>query len=460
MKTNFSPLSSVITLAAFLVGTISFGINATENKPFQPDHYLSYNIKTGPMRSHKVSLRDQFMDWTDFIVTDPIKLLNPTLKRHNNQVFPINNPQLHYTAFQLKETAPSNISAKVLVHNQFGNFTLDKFRPDRLLAPTHKKVLSLFGSDNEATPGDHYLCYEIPPVTVTTSFGFLKDQFRSREFETTLIAKRFCNPVAKIHEDKLFEIENDDITNHLMCFELDKKRILKLVELVNQFGRKKAVVTSDDEICVPSLKIHLPVECKGSLPNDEGLCNGQCPNPDDICRAETASGLCSCFPGHPLPCTDGIPDSQGICNGQCDDPNTICLADPASNKCNCIPTTPKFCSDGLPDPAGQCNGECPRGEACVVNTDQKCRCVPDLPPNCFDTLPDAGGQCNGDCPQGENCVVNADHRCGCRPEIPFCERLPTGQCAGSCDTTAEKCGIIPGTNECGCFMSITNPMSH
>lgn len=48
-----------------------------------PDQYLSYDIKTASLRSHKVKLRDQFISWSDFVVGKPIQLLNPTLTALN-----------------------------------------------------------------------------------------------------------------------------------------------------------------------------------------------------------------------------------------------------------------------------------------------------------------------------------------------------------------------------------------
>lgn len=400
---------------------LSLSLSAVQiSQQFEPDHYLSYDIKTTSIRKHTVSLRDQFIDWTDFRVVKPKKLLNPTVKRHNNKVYEIARPRLHYTAFEIKAAEPIDVVAPVVVTNQFGTFTLDKFRAELLLAPSLKKSLSSFDEeldpdDEIALTADHYLCYEIPRFEVETSSGFLKDQFRGREFGR-LVARRFCNPVAKIHNDKIFEIINDVQNNHLMCFDLEKERILKAVALLNQFGLKKALVFNDDQLCVPSTKIRIPEPCTGSVPDNEGICNGVCENTTDIC-VPTAAGICDCVPNEPQLCSDTFPD-EGICNGVCFGTNEVCLPDTTNQQCRCFPPETKPCVDSTPNSDGTCNGFCEN-------------------PN-------------------QQCVVDAaNNTCLCLPETTTpCSFSDNGQCGGSCPTTAEVCIFVPTLNNCLCALGI------
>ncbi len=455
---------------------------------FEPDHYLSYRIKSAAIRSNKIRLQDQFIDWTDFVVSKPSQLLNPTLKRHDNKVHEIKNPRLHYADYRLRYEQDINVSANVIAINQFGTFNLKEFRPHSVLVPTEKRTFSWFGDDAKDVPGDHYLCYAIPPITVENEFGFLKDQFRSRVFEK-LTATRFCNPAAKIHDGKRYDIENKEEENHLMCFDIGPRRILKVVQLLNQFGNKKALVVRDHELCVPTIKIHLPTECKGSFPDEQGVCNGDCPNPTDTCQP-TATGPCECRPAQPVPCSDSTPDGEGMCNGECTAPNTVCLPDSTLTKCNCVPDLPLECADTLPNADGVCGGFCPSGENCVVNADDRCECQPEVrlcgrqddgqcggecptaadvcvnnPLNdecfcqpsitlCADSQPDPQGFCGGICPAGEACVVNADDRCQCEPEVRLCGRQDDGQCGGECPTAADICVNDPVTNDCLCTPQI------
>lgn len=403
-------------IAALASVFLSFGTRAEYHDYFEPDHYLSYDILTISLHKHHISLQDQFIDWTDFTVRKPIKLLNPVAKRHNGQVHGIKDPKLHYTAYELNYPNDISIDEKVLVINQFGEFILEKFRPDRLLTPTYKRELTMLNENDAFDPMhhsdayDHYLCYEIPPITIETGAGFLKDQFRSRPFDK-LVAKRFCNPAAKKHKDKVYDIAHDDPTNHLMCFEIDSLRIFRVVALLNQFGVKKAIVTKDDELCVPSFKTKLADECMGSKPGDDGMCNGICPNPADTCLPDPAGQRCDCF-SQPIPCTEDTWSDDGVCNGYCPDPTQACL--------------PDFTTEG-------------------------CYCAPQEPQNCFDTIPGDDGTCNGLCPAGEICVSNPDQKCECRPEHTPCGFNADGSCGGLCPIDAPFCDIIPGTNECGCF---------
>jgi hypothetical protein len=396
---------------------VSLCLKAQDDTRFEPDHYLSYDILTVSLKRHTISLRDQFIDWNKFIVTRPINLLNPTAKRHNGQVFGINDPKLHYAAYELDYHADIKINKKVLVVNQFGDFVLDKFRPSRLLVPTLKRDMTPFIETstiyNQELHGqeDHYLCYDIPPFSIDNQSGELKDQFQTRPFDK-LVARRFCNPAAKIHKNNVFDIVHDVQENHLMCFEVDSKHIFKVVSLRNQFGIKKAIVTRDDELCVPSTKFELPTECFGSTPGDDGMCNGLCPNPSDQCLPDSSQSNCLCIPQQPGSCYDAVPDDFGVCNGYCSNPTEVCVTNFASNTCQCEPSQPVLCQDSSAHDDGTCNGLCPAGELCVPNQDYRCECKPEDTP----------------------CGVTAD-----------------GQCGGLCPSDAPICTYIPGSNFCGCL---------
>lgn len=413
MKIGNCLLTKVFALVTHVL-IFSGSLFADDAQAFFPDHYLSYDLKSLAIGTHHVKLRDQFIDWTEFVVTKPLQLLNPTVKRHNNKVFEIKNPKLHYTSFELKQTTDVKVNVPVIVTNQFGTFFLNEFRPTRILAPTRKKVLtpldlgidSIIRDDVELA--DHYLCYDIPPFEISTEFGFLKDQFRSRSFEG-LVARRFCNPVAKIHNDQQFDIVNDVESNHLMCFALESERIFRVVRLLNQFSFKNAIILRDSELCVPSIKIKLPGECKGSHPDDNGVCNGACPAPNEVCQVDPATQSCSCFPDHPPTCFDSTPDSDGVCNGTCPNPDDLCISD-TTGFCNCFPREPIPCFEATPDPAGLCGGFCPDGDVCVVNPDQKCQCQPFALPCSLGI----DGQCGGVCPPQERCtIIPGTVTCGC-----------------------------------------------
>lgn len=346
---------------------------------FEPDHYLSYDIKAGPHRAVIVTLQDQFLGPVPFVVNKPIKLLNPALKRHNNTVIDIKYPRLHYTVYDIRLLEEISINADVLVFNQFGQFSLNEFRPSRLLAPTRKILQSSTTNPsddtapNQSLKADHYLCYDVPPQTVNVDLVYLKDQFRSRGLQNqNLVVTRLCNPVAKRHDDKFFEILHNVETNHLLCFDIPNKEIFKIGSLIDQFGNKAAIALNDDEFCVPSVKIKLTSDqCEGSLPDFENQCNGLCPNPTDVCLPDPISQLCRCSDTIPTQCADTVPDSDGQCNGECPD-NQICIADLTNDSCQCQEITFPC---GLGED-GQCGGACPTGETCIALPGTiECECV-------------------------------------------------------------------------------------
>lgn len=447
MKKNLAQSTYLSMLILLIVTFVSENLAAQQ---FSPDHYLTYDIKATPFIRRTVTLEDQFIEPTDFRVRRPNKLFNPTVKRHNNKVFPISNEKLHYTAYDVEPAQPVQVDATVRVFNQFGSFVFDRFEPTRLLVPTAKRVV---GRSTELTDedeaevvnnADHYLCYDIEPITVTTQGGFLKDQFRSRDF-TTLIATRLCNPVAKEHNGKRFEIINNDSTNHLMCFQLDRKRIFRLVTLADQFGRRGAAVYRDDEICVPSEKLKIPEECEGSLPDDDGICNGTCSDPAAQCLP-TAAGPCRCQT-EPQLCEETIPGADGTCNGLCPE-NQICRPDASGEKCACV-------DDITPcgiTPEGLCGGVCPNpNDLCVTDIGtQQCMCL-SVAPTCGATAPDGNGECNGLCPPDLICLPDSSlQTCECRELVRECGLDANGECGGACENANEICAFVAGTNECRC----------
>jgi hypothetical protein len=293
-------------LAVLLCVSVHSALQA-QNLPFSPDHYISYDVVQEPPGFVPVSviLQDQFIQAStfNFKVIKAIKILNPAKKIHANQTFNIQNTNLHYTAFQIQTISPINITKKVNVTNQFGNFTLESFVPDRILVPTRKihlgadRIADLqaqngLGAAPPATnipAGDHYLCYAITAqLSQNPGAVALQDQFRTRTIDA-LVPKHLCNPVAKTHKGKLSPILNNDSSNHLMCFALPKLTILnKRVGYLNQFGGKTLRVTNDDELCVPSTKVEV-TSCGFS----DGECGGSCPD-GEFC-GDIGDNLCECL---------------------------------------------------------------------------------------------------------------------------------------------------------------------
>lgn len=235
---------------------------------FVPDHYISYELKTGPFSKTTVTLQDKFIGPLDFRVHKPTQLLNPALSLNQSSMGRIKNEYLHYTAYDIVPTKSVRVDQNIVTTNEFGSFFLQQFSPSRLLVPTQKTYNLPNAFEKILQIADHYLCYDIAAQSITTNIS-LKDQFRDREFNG-LIARRFCNPVEKTHLNQHFQIGNDTETNHLMCFNVDDKEIFKLATLHDQFSQKTGVVHKDDEICVPSTTRTLPT--RANIADDKESC--------------------------------------------------------------------------------------------------------------------------------------------------------------------------------------------
>lgn len=362
------------------------------------DHYLSYDIEAFHFSRDKVFLSDQFMN-SGFVVGRPTRLLNPTVKRHNDQVFPINNKKLHYTGYKIRPVDEIKIDKSVIVFNQFGIFTLNKFEPTLLLAPSIKREIlignEIIDEEEALIKADHYLCYDIEDQEVPYQFGFLKDQFGGRDFGK-LIAKRLCNPVTKEHDGKVYDIIDNSIYNHLMCFEIEQESIFRLVTLRDQFSKKLAWVYQSNEVCVPSTKIEVPNNpCSF---DDAGVCGGECDN-GLVCGIDTAN-MCSCIP-EVIEC--GFL-ADGTCGGACPE-NLNCEFDAASESCQCLQPTQQcgFDADGV------CGGVCDDGATCVQNENNECSCV------VISCERNDEGICGGVCPDQELCL-DTENGCQCVAE--------------------------------------------
>jgi|SRR5579871_825280 len=218
---------------------------------FEPDHYVAYKVKAVGLASHDISVRDKFIDWTEFRLSIPYMLLNPTIKLHNGNNCDINNKELHYAAYKLEKRNAITVNQPIQVSNQFGQFEINEMTLHHILVPTRSEEVISVADRAKVLDATHYLCYDIPETPIEAEQGTISDEFRIRDFVVTA-AKTLCTPAAKVHGNNLYDINDDYDTNHLMCFSLEHKHLLKFRTLANQFGNKSVMITKDSELCVPS----------------------------------------------------------------------------------------------------------------------------------------------------------------------------------------------------------------
>ena len=246
------------------------------------DHYLSYLLDKS-INPINVVLRYQFIDPTDFTLVLIERLLNPVRKIHQGFTFNPRRPDLHYLAYRL-QTPASFTPRSVQIENQFEKNIISVTKPRYLLTPTGKKktgipierILStvppaaanrLIAAIVPPIPqsANHYLCYDVAPYDIAEGVS-LRDQFQSRQFEV-LRARYLCNPAEKTYNGKVSEIVDEN--NHLMCYEVIPHNPLnRKVITHDQFGIKSQNAVRTEEICVPTVKTHLPAAC--THPDEQG----------------------------------------------------------------------------------------------------------------------------------------------------------------------------------------------
>mgnify|MGYP001572401818 FL=1 len=232
------------------------------------DHYLTYRLdKT--IQPISVTLRDQFIQPTDFTLDRIERLLNPVRKLHTGLAFNPKRPDLHYLAYRLKSSAPF-APRTVLIQNQFEQRSITVLQPRYLLAPTGKKKIGipiekllanlppaaaekLIAAVVPPIPqnANHYLCYDVEPYDVAKGVA-LRDQFQNRQFEVVK-ALYLCNPAEKRHADKVSPIVDEN--NHLMCYEvIPHNQLNRKVITHDQFGIKSQQAVRTEELCLPTVK--------------------------------------------------------------------------------------------------------------------------------------------------------------------------------------------------------------
>lgn len=237
------------------------------------DHYVSYLVDKS-IAPIGVVLRDQFINSTDFQLVSIERLLNPAKKLHNGMAFSPRRPGLHYLAYRVQTPVPFT-PRSVVIENQFEKRVVTAVRPHYVLTPTGKRkigipienvfshmpsaiVNKLIAAIVPPIPdnANHYLCYDLEPYDMTAGV-LLKDQFQDKQFEV-IRARYLCNPVEKMHNGKVSAIVDE--ANHLTCYEvIPHNAVNRMVLTHDQFGIKSQNAVRTEELCVPTVKTHLPV---------------------------------------------------------------------------------------------------------------------------------------------------------------------------------------------------------
>jgi hypothetical protein len=220
------------------------------------DHFRCYRTSSGqPSSPAVVTLRDQFAKHENVQIFPSFAFCNPALKIHNGVITPIRNPNDHLTLHPAANIVPP--PPQVIVSNQFGLQTLNvSGLLTFLFVPTQKLP-------HPSPRGlDHFLCYLALGVPLNVPVA-LKDQFgRPQETVIVLETKFLCNPVEKMHNQRLTRIQNPE--DHLVFYDVTEQLFTTMVTAQNQFGTSLLTISETFGLAVPSAKC----EPQGDLDND------------------------------------------------------------------------------------------------------------------------------------------------------------------------------------------------
>lgn len=213
------------------------------------DHYRTYAATLTALSAPPgtIGLIDQFGDWQYTVPLELVRFSNPDEKYHAPNLYPINDPRLHYTWWYLGSepfTRPS-----VLVTNQFGPQIVDVFGDEiYLLNPAIK---------NDPIPeipvANHYKCYRCqgdpPGISVV-----LSDQFKQRT-ATVLEPVVLCNPAVKTVEPGGFVYPIVDHNQHYVGYLIEPQEFAVTAMVSDQFIRdQQLLIFNDFLLLVPSEK--------------------------------------------------------------------------------------------------------------------------------------------------------------------------------------------------------------
>jgi len=236
--TNFTmPAGDVTVLANFA--------------PVAPDHFKFYEVDgaTAPYVGEVVQLTDQF-GTLEAMVGDAVSFGNPVQKTHLDTETPIEDPNRHYTLYDLELEEPQ--SWKVMIINQFqDDVWLTVEGPYYLAVPTQKE-------DHEmAECLDHLLVYEVllsgePALIAEVD---LHDQFHDELGVEVYEPLYFANPVQKTHGDEVTEIVHED--EHYVFYPIAGEPFGTSIQIVNQFHTTETALDllGPELLAVPSQKI-------------------------------------------------------------------------------------------------------------------------------------------------------------------------------------------------------------
>lgn len=216
-------------------------------RPAQPmlEHFKCYSgklAKGSTFQKRVAELTDQF-GTAQVEVVRPLRLCNPVQK--NKERF--RNKKAHLQCYVTNGKVPDG-PPKVSLRNQFGSFSAELRRADRLCIPSSKQLAGQ-KKPKGVVFTDHFQCYAIKVSgQFPTPAIRLKDQFVSRKVKLG-DPFRLCAPAQKNNERARHPVQ------HLACYRITTHALQKVATVRNQYGRLKYITDFGRELCVPTIKV-------------------------------------------------------------------------------------------------------------------------------------------------------------------------------------------------------------
>jgi len=204
------------------------------------DHFKVYDASPGITVPGPVVLTDQFGTLT-FDTLDLTNFATPVQKNGE----PTYDLRRHQTWYRISQLMPTR---QVILENQFGAQTWYVKDAAFLVTPALKN------ETGELPVANHYECYKAlgPSLDVPVQ---LLDQFGNRS-AVLLEPVLFCNPVEKQVAGVVYPIV--DPHAHLACYRMDPQLQYDIpIVAQDQFGVWQLHLTTDEWLCVPSLKTYV-----------------------------------------------------------------------------------------------------------------------------------------------------------------------------------------------------------
>ncbi len=220
------------------------------------DSFQCYQAKTASGTAHFIAIPyletiDKFGEWR-FSVAKPAELCNPANVEATDPSAPSHTE--HLESYQIKRVPGTGKFPKTLnqeVADQFGSLTIDLLKPERLLVPSAKSLVS--PPTAPASPvTDHFTCYKARTSPGTTKFvprlaSVVVDQFGPLSLNIMKI-RRLCVPTNKNNEEPGAELHGE----HLLCYHVKLQSTFTPVRAytANQFGNETLDVKKPFDLCV------------------------------------------------------------------------------------------------------------------------------------------------------------------------------------------------------------------